>query len=84
MKDRLIHFYFGLACSNPLLQRYIIDWDLHISLQESSNAVSSPQVHQRLKRFSVARFTFIRIVTLTGLSEMLAINLCRNYPGPSN
>ena len=58
--------------------------NLHIFLEKSSNGVLPPQVHHRLKRFSVAYFTFIRIATLAGLSGMPAMNPYRNHPGSSN
>ncbi len=56
-----------------------------ISISSSKEVVTtSCQVHQCLKRFSVAHFTFIWIATLAGLSGILAINLYRNHPGSSN
>jgi len=39
MKDRLIHFYFGLEYFAPLLQRNIKDWDLYVFRQNGSNNV---------------------------------------------
>ena len=45
---------------------------------------TSPQVHQRLKHFSVAHFTFVQIVTLAGLGRMPAVNLYRNHPRSSS
>lgn len=62
--------YAGISISSFALRKKVL--------------TTSCQVHQRLKRCSVDRFTFIWIVTLTGLSRMLAMNLYRNHPGSSN
>ena len=59
---------FGLACSGPLLQWNIVDWDLYIFLEKSSNVVSSPQRSRTglgpksklflLKRLGIVNLTF--------------------------
>jgi len=46
---RLEVLRFGLGYSNLVLKGYVVDWDLYFFFGKSSNIVSSPQVHQRLK-----------------------------------
>ena len=54
------------------------------TLSSEKVRTTSPQVHHCLKRFSVAHFTPIRIVTLTRLSGMPVMTQYGDYPGSNS